>query len=42
MANANDLWLSKYSFVFYLINLLVERQISLKEDFETKQSDSDI
>ena len=41
MANANELWLSKYSFVFYLIYLLIERQSSFKEDFETKQSDSE-
>ena len=41
MANANNLWLSKYSFVFYLINLLIKRQSSLIEDFETKQLDSE-
>ena len=41
MANANNLWLSKYSFVFYLINLLIERRSSLIEDFETKQLDSE-
>ena len=41
MANDNSLWFSKYSFVFYLNNLLIERQSSLIEDFETKQLESE-